>query len=111
MSRWFTHPAGYRLTTLTVIAGLDPAIHTAAMRILRISMDPRVKPGGDAQFDGAHNHPTRLPNRFRFSFCFALRGASLKRRAAVPPRMLCLPFSDRNGRSQMVDGRSKSQCG
>jgi hypothetical protein len=34
MSRWFTDPAGYRLTTLIVIAGLDPAIHAAAMRIL-----------------------------------------------------------------------------
>jgi hypothetical protein len=53
----------------------------------------------------------RLPKRCRFAFCFSLRGGSLKSRAAVPPRMLCLPFSDRNGRSQIVDGRSKSQCG
>src|SRR6185312_4275694 len=47
----------------------------------------------------------------RFSFCFSLRGGSLNRRAALPPRMLCLAFSDRNGRSEIVDGRSKSQCG
>jgi hypothetical protein len=53
----------------------------------------------------------RLPKRCRFAFCFSLRGGSLNSRAAVPPRMLCLPFSDRNGRSQIVDGRSKSQCG
>ena len=53
----------------------------------------------------------RLPNFCRFAFCASLRGGSLNSRAAVPPRMLCLPFSDRNGRSQIVDGRSKSQCG
>ena len=53
----------------------------------------------------------RLPNFCRFAFCASLRGGSLNSRAAVPPRMLCLAFSDRNGRSQIVDGRSKSQCG
>jgi hypothetical protein len=53
----------------------------------------------------------RLPKRLRFSFCFSLRGGNLNSRAAVPPRILCLAFSDRNGRSQIVDGRSKSQCG
>ena len=41
----------------------------------------------------------RLPNRRRFSRCFSLRGGNLKIRAAVPPRMLCFAFSDRNGRS------------
>jgi hypothetical protein len=30
-----------------VIAGLDPAIHGAAPRVVRVSMDHRVKPGGD----------------------------------------------------------------
>jgi hypothetical protein len=29
-----------------VIAGLDPAIHTAAPNVLRVSMDPRVRPRG-----------------------------------------------------------------
>ena len=53
----------------------------------------------------------RLPKRRRFSFCLSLRGGSLNSRAAVPPKILCLAFSDRNGRSQIVDGRSKSQCG
>ena len=51
----------------------------------------------------------RLPNFFKFARCVSLRGGSLNRRAAVPPRMLCLPVSDRNGRSQTVLGRSKSQ--
>src|SRR5262249_34187883 len=41
----------------------------------------------------------RVPNRCRFSRCFSLRGGSLNSRAAVPPRMLCFAFSDRNGRS------------
>jgi len=50
---------------------------------------------------------TRLPHLMRF--CFSLRGGSLNRRAAVPPRILCFAFSDRNGISQVVDGRSKSQ--
>jgi hypothetical protein len=31
----------------TVIAGLDPAIHAALPCIRRVSMDHRVKPGGD----------------------------------------------------------------
>jgi hypothetical protein len=30
-----------------VIAGLDPAIHVASLRTQRVSMDHRVKPGGD----------------------------------------------------------------
>jgi hypothetical protein len=30
-----------------VIAGLDPAIHAASPRVRRLSMDHRVKPGGD----------------------------------------------------------------
>ena len=34
--------------TLFVIAGLDPAIHLLRNEVLRILMDPRVKPGGDA---------------------------------------------------------------
>src|SRR5690242_4194353 len=54
------------------------------------------------------SYAAKLPKRWRLSFCFSLRGGSLNSRAAVPPRMLCLAFSDRNGRSQIVDGRSKS---
>jgi len=34
---------------LFVIAGLDPAIHAATKRVQRISMDHRVKPGGDKE--------------------------------------------------------------
>src|ERR1700751_4552390 len=41
----------------------------------------------------------RLPKRARFSRCFSLRGGSLNSRAAVPPRILCLAFSERKGRS------------
>src|SRR5712671_1043055 len=41
----------------------------------------------------------RLPKRTRFSRCFSLRGGSLNSRAAVPPRILCLAFSERKGRS------------
>ena len=44
-------------------------------------------------------HAARLPYLMRFSFCFSLRGGSLNRRAALPPRMLCFAFSERNGRS------------
>jgi hypothetical protein len=32
---------------LFVIAGLDPAIHAASPHVKRVSMDRRVKPGGD----------------------------------------------------------------
>src|SRR5262249_8062363 len=56
-------------------------------------------------------HAARLPNRSRLAFCCALRGVSLNRRAALPPRILCLAFSERNGRSQIRLGTSKSQCG
>ena len=42
-----------------VIAGLDPAIHGAAPHALRVSMDHRVKPGGDEIKD------TRQQNRSR----------------------------------------------
>jgi hypothetical protein len=41
----------------------------------------------------------RLPNFCRFAFCASLRGGSLNSRAAVPPRILCFAFSDKNGRS------------
>ena len=30
-----------------VIAGLDPAIHAAALNVMHISMDARVRPGHD----------------------------------------------------------------
>jgi len=61
----------------------------------------------------AANQPTavRLPKRLRFSLCFSLRGGSLNSRAALPPKMLCLAFSVRKGRSWIALGRSKSQCG
>src|SRR5258708_6237260 len=58
----------------------------------------------------ARRQTTRLPNFLRFSRCVSLRGGSLNSRAAVPPRILCFAFSDRNGKSQIVLGRSKSQC-
>src|SRR5262245_56100695 len=54
---------------------------------------------------------TRFPNRSRFARCRSLRGGSLNRRAAVPPRILCLAFSGSHLRSHMVEGVSKSQCG
>src|SRR5262249_6174458 len=38
-------------------------------------------------------------------------GSRPKMRAALRPRMLRLACSVRNGRSAMVDGRSKSKCG
>src|SRR5215831_1223609 len=56
-------------------------------------------------------HAATAPNRSRFVLCCSLRGGSLNKRAALPPRMLCLAFSDRNGRSQIRLGRSKSQWG
>src|SRR5215475_532096 len=56
-------------------------------------------------------HAARLPNRSRLAFCCGLRGGSLNRRAPLPPRILCLAFSERNGRSQIRLGTSKSQCG
>src|SRR5262249_58508909 len=83
-------------------SGPNPQL--AAMRF-----GPPYRPDGPPyRPDG---HATRLPNFLRFSRCVALRGGSLNSRAAVPPRMLCLAFSDRNGKSQIVLGRSKSQCG
>ena len=54
---------------------------------------------GDAPTPSARSHAARLPNFVRFSRCFSFRGGSLKSLAALPPRMLCLPFSLRNGRS------------
>src|SRR5262245_36057280 len=36
-----------------VIAGLDPAIHPVREKVLRRTMDPRVKPAGDAHRLGA----------------------------------------------------------
>src|SRR5262245_25729004 len=56
-------------------------------------------------------HAARLLNRSRLAFCCGLRGSNLNRRAALPPRILCLAFSERNGRSQIRLGTSKSQCG
>src|SRR5262249_7175934 len=44
-------------------------------------------------------YAAKFPCFARFARCFSLRGGSLNRRAAVPPRMLCLAFSERNGRS------------
>src|SRR5262249_61799029 len=54
-------------------------------------------------------HAARLPNRSRLAFCCGLRGGNLNRRAALPPRILCLAFSERNGRSQIWLGTSKTQ--
>ncbi len=70
--------------------------------------EPQLGEGGHQRLRQA---AVRLPNFCKFAFCAALRGGSLNSRAAVPPRMLCFAFSDTNGRSQIVDGRSKSQCG
>jgi hypothetical protein len=73
-------------------------------------LDSRLR-GNERWRGAATRHAATAPNRSRFAFCCSLRGGSLNRRAAVPPRMLCFAFSDRNGRSQTRLGRSKSQCG
>jgi len=39
---------GMCVSTHFVIAGLDPAIHPLRKKFLRRTMDPRVKPAGDA---------------------------------------------------------------
>ena len=41
----------------------------------------------------------RVPYLIKLRCCAALRGANPNNRAAVPPRMLCLARSDRNGKS------------
>jgi hypothetical protein len=41
------HEAGHDGVKCFVIAGLDPAIHGTAPNIRPVSMDRRVKPGGD----------------------------------------------------------------
>src|SRR5262249_1460820 len=90
-----------------------PAIDRAAHQTPRATAIGRDKPRGaktkpppgsireaaDARNRRLQAAAARLPNRLRFSFCFSLRGGSLNRRAAVPPRMLCLAFSERKGRS------------
>jgi len=53
----------------------------------------------DEDDEEPQRHAARLPNLTRLAFCLSLRGGSLNSRAAVPPRMLCLPFSETNGRS------------
>ena len=45
------------------------------------------------------HHPARLPYLIRLSRWRSVRGGSLNSRAALPPRILCFPFSDTNGRS------------
>jgi len=84
-------------------------------RVISASTRVRAMPGND---DGGQPimraltpHAATAPNRSRFVLCCSLRGGSLNKRAALPPRMLCLAFSDRNGRSQIRLGRSKSQWG
>src|SRR5262249_37641798 len=45
-----THASGIAKSNVvnSVIAGLDPAIHSLRKKFLRRMMDPRVKPAGDA---------------------------------------------------------------
>ena len=47
-----------RRTVHSVIAGPDPAIHAAPLNVRRVSMDHRVKPGGDEGF--AHPNDREL---------------------------------------------------
>src|SRR5262249_38489158 len=96
----------------------DLAVHVVTLRVVRandlrrfvvspaLRLVAKTKPppgcireAADARSRRLQAATARLPNRLRFSFCCSLRGGSLNRRAAVPPRMLCLAFSERKGRS------------
>src|SRR5262249_15613793 len=95
------HPTP-RATGVTRVTGA----RTYAFRTFAAPITAETKPppgwtreAADARCRRRQAAAARLPNRLRFSSCFSLRGGSLNRRAAVPPRMLCLAFSERKGRS------------
>src|SRR5215210_8172695 len=96
-----------------VIAGLDPAIHEA----LPLA-DSQRGPAGQCHVLGPAAGRTRVPRVTmeggpspRSHNSFTGVGSRLKMRAAFSPRIFRLACSDRNGRSRISLGRSKSKCG
>src|SRR5579864_5281027 len=93
------------------VKSMVPRTDHESVRFTAIILPKPDTRGSSPAMTNEECHAARLPKRARLAFCLSLRGGSLNRRAAVPPMMLCLAFSVRNGRSQTVEGRSKSQCG
>jgi hypothetical protein len=89
----------YTIVKLGIIAEFSIDLPRCNERSPKQNRLPEIPEGGFLEGSRPSAQAAKLPCLIRLAFCASLRGLSLNRRAAVPPRMLCLPFSDRNGRS------------